>query len=136
MVDLTSVSISVLSLAVSCYALYRRGPQGMQGERGEKGDIGAVGDTGPRGPQGEQAETPIPTRPVEPVRVAPAVDARPKFLTKESRREQIAAQADDPDFQDSLEKIRQRIRDDSGLIAPDPDANNSNQVDWRKRNAM
>lgn len=129
MIDLTSASISVLSLAVSCYALYHGGPQGRQGDRGEKGD------TGERGPQGEKGETPVPVRLVEPVRTAPAVDVRPKFLTKESRREQIAAQADDPDFQDSLEKIRQRIRDDSGLIAPDPDANNSNQVDWRKRNA-
>lgn len=118
-----SFVISMLSLAVSCYALYRRGPVGPKGD---------VGDTGARGPQGETT-----VKPVERARLAtPKVEAdtRPVFLSKEERREQIAEQAYNEDYQTRLIEIRERLHKGSGLIDVDHDANTNQMPDWRKRN--
>jgi hypothetical protein len=131
MIEFLSFSIYIISLIAASYAVYRGGKPGPRGERGEKGD---VGDTGARGLRGESS---VVSKPIESVRIAatPRVDdTRPKFLSKEDRREQIAAQADDPEYQDGLEEIRIRLRDGSGLIGQDSAAQN-NQPDWRRRNA-
>lgn len=120
-----SIILSLLSLAVSSYALYRGGP------RGEKGD---VGDTGPRGLPGK-VETQVVSKPVEPVRLAqPPADPRPKLLSRQDRREQIAERAYDEDYQTRLIEIRERLREGSGLLPADPTAQ-TNQIDWRRRNA-
>jgi hypothetical protein len=108
----------LVALAVSGYAFYRRGPQGP---RGEKGD---VGDTGPRGPQGE----------TKTITVARQADVRPKFLSEEDRRSEIATKADDPEFQQRLDKITKHLRDTSGTIPADVQAQTS-QPDWRRRNS-
>jgi len=75
-------------------------------------------------------------KPIERARqAAPKTQPEPtKFLSKEDRREQIAERAYDPELQVRLAEIKQRLRDGSGLIAAHPDAQ-SNQVDWRRRNA-
>lgn len=129
MLDAIAFFFSVLSLSGSGYAIYRNrlpGPQGLKGD---------VGDTGARGPQGESGISGH-TRITEPARqVAKSHEPLQKFLSKADRREQIAAQADNPDFEDNLEKIRTRLRDGSGLIAPDVEAQTEQQPDWRKRNA-
>ena len=120
-----SLVFSLLSLAVSSYALYRGGPVGPKGD---------IGDTGPRGLPGRDFEAPIVSKPVEPVRSAPPADTRPKFLSREDRREQIAAQAYDDDYQTRLIEIRERLHKESGLIAPDPEAQTGQMPDWRRRN--
>ena len=130
-----SLVISILSLIVSSYALIRRGPRGHRGpegaigQRGEKGD---VGDTGARGPQGEPGKVIERAQSIAAARIGP--DSRPKLLNKQERRDQIAAKANDPDFETQIEQIRERLRDASGLIEPSPDAQ-TNQPDWRRRNA-
>jgi hypothetical protein len=132
MIDI-SLALSLLSLAVSSYALYRGGPIGPKGD---------VGDTGARGPQGEQGETGSQGEKGEPgstatkvvERARQAVPEQTKFLSREERRDQIAERAYDPDLQTRLEEIRDRLQEGSGLIKADPDAQ-SNQPDWRKRNA-
>jgi hypothetical protein len=95
---------SLLSLAVSSYALYRGGPVGPKGD---------VGDTGARGPQGEKGET--------------LIDNKPKF------QKEIPDKPYDSDFETRLAEIRQRIQKGSGLMRSDPDAQ-SNQASWRRQN--
>ena len=130
MIDFISLSVSIISLVAASYAIYRGGIPGPKGERGEKGDIG---DTGARGPQGEIQAI---SRPAESIRSTPPIaNTRPKFRSKEDRREQIAGRAEDPEYQDNLEEIRIRLRDGSGLIAPTPEAQTNQQPDWRRRNA-
>jgi hypothetical protein len=129
MLDAIALLFSVLSLAGSGYAIYRNRLPGPQGLKGDVGDTGARGEKGEPGILGQ-------TRTIEPARqVAKAHEPLQKFLSKADRREQIAAQADDPDFEVELEKVRKRLRDGSGLIAPDTEAQTEQQPDWRKRNA-
>jgi hypothetical protein len=122
---------------------YVPGPQGLPGRDsnipGPQGPPGVSGKDsvipGPQGPKGDAAETPTVYRLTEPALLpSVTVDDRPKFLTREDRRESIAAQADAPEYQDSLEEIRLRLIEGSGLIPVDPDAQ-SNPLRWRKKNA-
>ena len=62
-----------------------------------------------------------PVKVVERARLAVPKE-RAKLLTREERREQIAAQASDPAYVDSLDKLRKNLRDNSGLISPDTGA--------------
>ena len=100
-----SLILSLLSLAVSGYALYSVRLRHIK-----------------------------PIKPVERARLA-APKERAKLLTREDRREKIAAQASDPVYVDNLDKLRKNLRDGSGLIAPDPEFQMGQQPDWRRRNA-
>jgi hypothetical protein len=119
-----SIVVSVASLALSAYTLYyggRPGPVGPQGPPGEK--------SGP-------APSVVPPAPIQAsIRTTqPDSQQRPQFKTKAQRREDIKAEAGKPDFEAQLNQVRERLRDGSGLIKPDPDAQ-LNAPDWRKRNA-
>jgi len=81
---------------------------------------------------------PVPTpklaetvKPVEFVRPRIEPD-RPKFLSKEKRREAIRDAANDSEMQKRFDEIRERRQAASGLIPPDPEAQTKQAV-WRVR---
>lgn len=124
------IYISVLSLAVSAYAVFRNrqpGPQGPIGLRGFQGPAGPQGLQGIQGISGVISPSSIPA-----IETSSAEVKYPGLTSKDILRREISERASDPDLLKRETEIRDYKFVASGTISPDSDAP-TNPAVWRKR---